>query len=200
VVGFLVLLVLTWAWALILVFVHELGHALAALALTDGEVKIGAEHRLGIVFGRCTYDATALRRRRAEAWIAAAGPAPSLVAAAVLWYVTVSSPVYVPLVGAGEGTAIFLLTALPLRYGAGLDHVVGESDGLIVWRVLTGGPPGGFAREERRRGPRERAMRPVFMILLAPILIFTVWADPLLAVALMALFGLGTLLQRPRVG
>jgi hypothetical protein len=148
-------------------------------------VKIGASHKLWILFGTCTYDATTLRRPRPRAWIAAAGPAASLISAALLWVVDGAG--YVALTGALTGTGIFLFSAIPVRYGAGIGGEAGDSDGLVVWRVLTGGPPGGPAREERRRRGPERAMRPLFMILLAPILIFTVSADPLL-------------LHRPRVG
>ncbi len=112
------------AWAPVLIFLHELGHALAALALTDGEVQIGMKGRPWTVLaGQCTYDASRLRRPRAEAWIAAAGPAASLAATVALglgavrsgFSVVEASPTgKVLAIGAVCALAHFLLSALPM--------------------------------------------------------------------------------------
>jgi len=86
-------------WAPLTVLMHELAHAAAALKLTDGEVRVSssvaengwtlAGDRLEVelspwIFlgmGRCTFEPATLRRPRAEAWVAAAGPVASLLAA-----------------------------------------------------------------------------------------------------------------------
>ena len=82
-----------------LVLWHELGHAAAALALTRGrvEVRVGADHdgplwfsvgRLRVVLGllpfaggECSYEPDTVWRGRHEAWVAAAGPLASALAA-----------------------------------------------------------------------------------------------------------------------
>ena len=84
-------------WAPLTVLMHELAHAAAALKLTDGEVRVSssvaengwtlAGDRLEVelspwIFlgmGRCTFEPATLRRPRAEAWVAAAGPVWSFV-------------------------------------------------------------------------------------------------------------------------
>jgi membrane-associated protease RseP (regulator of RpoE activity) len=83
-----------------LILIHELGHALAALALTRGHVRVTVgvgpaaallrqdrlEVRAALIpaFGVCEYDPWTLQRPRAEAWIALAGPAASLAACVLL--------------------------------------------------------------------------------------------------------------------
>ncbi|MBN1529024.1 MAG: hypothetical protein JW895_08180 [Thermoleophilaceae bacterium] len=170
-----------------------MGHAAAALLLTRGRVAVGVGgDRDGLVLtagrlelglspavapdGECVVDDGSLRVPKAEAWVAAAGPLVSLlVAVFVAWLQT-------------------FLTALPLRYGAGVGP--GESDGRAIWRILTGGPPGGLAREERRLARPERAVRPVHVATLALVAVLTALVEPLLLLVLAALFGLGWLMQR----
>jgi hypothetical protein len=72
------------------VLLHEAAHALAALALTDGEVSIHARGA-GLLGGSTTYEPGRLRHRRDEAWIATAGPAATLLTSAVLWVVWLTS-------------------------------------------------------------------------------------------------------------
>jgi len=43
------------AWAPVLVLLHELGHALAAILLTDGEVELDVRGA-GILGGKVTYE------------------------------------------------------------------------------------------------------------------------------------------------
>jgi hypothetical protein len=202
--SWLSLLLLSLAWAPPLILLHELGHAFAALAVTDGEVKIRMRpgHAL-LLWGECTYEPARLRSPRSEALIAAAGPAVSLVVAVGLgWAALETTPLGYPRgdfttrvldVGALSATGQLLLTALPLRYGPGIGPVGGESDGRAVWRILTGAPPGGLARDERRP---ERPIGPVFATLLALVLVLAVLVDPMIAVFLVVIFGIAFLLQR----
>jgi hypothetical protein len=198
VLDWLVFPVLGLAWAPVLVLLHEAGHALAAMALTDGEVSISL-HGAGVLGGRVTYEPATLRRARGEVWIAAAGPAVTLVAAVVLWMVWLTSGAdnFETVIGVGAWVATVQLacSALPIRYGAGLGGS-GDSDGRVIWRILTGEPPGGIDRELRRLGKRERAARPGFVLVLVPIMVFSLWMDPLMTVGLIGLFGLALLMQR----
>ena len=139
--SWLTMALLALAWPLPLVLLHELGHGLAALALTDGEVKISMR-------GWCTYEPDRLRRRHGELMIVAA---VTLVVAVVLsWAALETTSVWYPRgdfatrvldVGAFCAVGQLLLTALPLRYGPMLGPSGGESDGRAIWRVLTGAPP-----------------------------------------------------------
>jgi hypothetical protein len=197
----LIFALLGLAWAPALVLLHELGHALAALALTDGEVGIGLKAHAGMVTGQCTYDATRLRRPRAEAWIAAAGPAVTLVVAIVLWWATLESGflngavrgvTLVLLAGAVSATGQLLLTALPLRYGAGLGVGNTDSDGRVVWRVLTGGVSG-----RRQAGDRpERAIHPALALVLVVVLPVAFLADVVLGLFFLLIFANAWRVQR----
>jgi len=101
----LVFILLSVAWAAPLMLVHELGHALAALAVTDGEVRIGMRSTpSGLMVGECTYEPAGLRHPRAEALIAAAGPLVSLLSALVLAFGSLKS-------GAGTPDAPAVATA-----------------------------------------------------------------------------------------
>jgi hypothetical protein len=188
-------MLLSLAWCPVLTLLHEVGHALAALALTDGEVKIRMGWWFG--FGECTYDASRPRTPRAEAWIAAAGPAVSLGCSVVLIWVVLTRPTgaFVQ-VGAVCALLAFLLSALPVRYGPGLGDPGAESDGRAVWRILTGAPPGGVAREQARLERQERAVRPLFAAVLAAALVLALLVDPSIALELVAIFGLAYLAQR----
>jgi hypothetical protein len=180
------------------VLLHEAAHAFAALALTDGEVSISMRGA-GLLGGSATYEPASLRHARDEAWIAAAGPAATLLVAAVLWFAWFGSGsdslMTVIGVGATVASAQFVTSALPLRYGAGLGGP-SDSDGRVIWRVLTGGPPGGIERDLRRAGERERAIRPAFAAVLGLVGVVGLWVDPVIVLWLAGLFGAAILLQR----
>jgi hypothetical protein len=97
--------------------------------------------------------------------------------------------------GAFVATLHFVTSALPLRYGAGLGGP-NDTDGRVIWRVLTGAPPGGIERELRRLGKPERAAHPLFVVLLVPIVVLSFVIDPLLGLGLVGIFGLAALMQR----
>jgi hypothetical protein len=196
-------MLLSVAWGPLLVLLHELGHAFAALALTDGEVKIRMRPGYAlVVWGECIYEPERVRTPRGEALIAAAGPAVSLVAAVALgWAALETTPLgyhrgefgtRVLDAGAICAAGQLFLTALPLRYGAGLGPHGGESDGRAVWRILTGG----LTREERRQGRPERAIGPVFATLLAIVFVLAALVDPVTGLLLAGIFGIAFLLQR----
>jgi hypothetical protein len=201
-------LLVSWLWAPLLVLVHELGHALTALDLTRGRVllKVGigrvaalrvgrVEFELGLPGpGLCVYEPETLKgSARSEAWIAAAGPLTSLMAAATLGLLAAMSDGWLQdVLGLGSLASVFgaAVTGLPLRYGRGLG-VRGESDGMAVWRILTGGPPGG------ERDIKEPAVaRPAFLVVLGLVGVLAVLMSPLLGLTLVALFGGAFLLQR----
>jgi hypothetical protein len=200
----LVFILLGVAWAAPLMLVHELGHALAALAVTDGEVRIGMRSTpSGLMVGECTYEPAGLRYPRAEALIAAAGPLVSLLGAVVLAFGSLKSGAGTPeggvaaqilMVGAVTAFLQFVVSALPVRYGAGFGG--GDSDGRAFWRILTGAPPGGVGREERRLGRPERAIRPAFVAPLLVIAALVLIVDPLMVLLLVALFALAWREQR----
>jgi hypothetical protein len=200
----LVFILLSVAWAAPLMLVHELGHALAALAVTDGEVRIGMRSTpSGLMVGECTYEPAGLRHPRAEALIAAAGPLVSLLSALVLAFGSLKSGAGTPdggivaqvlMVGAVTAFLEFAVSALPVRYGAGLGG--GDSDGRAIWRILTGAPPGGVGREERRLGRPERAIRPALVAPLLVIAALGLIVDPLMVLLLVALFALAWRDQR----
>ena len=66
----------------------------------------------------------------------------------------------------------------------------------VIWRVLTGAPPGGIERELRRVGEPERAARPAFVALFAVVGVLALWVDPVIVLWLAGLFGAAILLQR----
>lgn len=197
----LAFILLAAVWGPVLVLLHEVGHAFAALALTDGEVSIDL-HGAGLAGGRVNFEPVRLRHPRGEAWIAAAGPAVTLFAATVLWLAWLrsgsNSLATLPGTGACVATLQFVTSALPLRYGAGLGGP-GETDGRVIWRVLTGAPPGGIERELRRLGKPEPAARPAFVAVLLLVVVLTFVMDPLLGLALMGMFGVAALMQRSDV-
>ncbi len=202
---------LVWAavWGPPLALIHELGHAVVALGLTRGPVMVcfGAERRWAARLGRlvlavsaptpafCVYDSTDLRgSAKSQAWIAAAGPFASLattVGLALLAGGAHGTVQGVLAVGALCSGLTTLGSGLPMRYGRGLaEGITGDSDGMAVWRILTGGP--------RRPGSEEKDVavaRPVFLVLLALAGVLAFLADPLLGVGLVALFGFAWLRQ-----
>jgi hypothetical protein len=198
----LVFILLAAAWTLPLTLVHELAHGLAALALTDGEVRIGVRSTpSGLLHGECTYEPARLRHPKAEALIAAVGPLASLLSAVVLAYGSLAAGLGTAhggftasalFVGALTGFLGFTVSALPVRYGPGLGG--GESDGRAVWRILTGAPPGGVGRQGL--GRHDRAIRPAFLVPLLVIAVLALIADPVLFLVLAALFGLAWRNQR----
>jgi hypothetical protein len=208
------LFVISCLWGIPLVLLHELGHAAAGLALTDGRVEVAVGERpdqlvleagrlqLGLSAspspgGECRIDSSELRTPKAEAWIAAASPVASLLTAVVLLSASASagafdrgSPMGARVLAIGGGIALgqFFLSALPLRYGRGLGH--GESDGRAIWRILTGAPPGGLVRQLRRESRPERVAHPAAVAVIVLIVAFTLFfLDPLLALVTAALFG-----------
>jgi hypothetical protein len=66
----------------------------------------------------------------------------------------------------------------------------------VIWRILTGAPPGGVERELRRIGERERPVRPVFAAVLVIVGIMTVAVDPVLGLLLVGTFAIAGLMQR----
>jgi hypothetical protein len=194
----LVPVLLVIPWIPVLVLLHEAAHAFAALALTDGEVSISLRGA-GILGGSASFDSSTLRHPRSEAWIAAAGPAATFLAATVLWlaWLGSGSDSLVTLVGGGAWVATlqFVTSALPLRYGAGLGGPA-DSDGRVIWRVLTGAPPGGVERELRRLGKREPAVRPAFVAVFGLVGVVGLWLDRVIVLWLAGLFGAAILLQR----
>jgi hypothetical protein len=117
----------------------------------------------------------------------------------VLWlaWLGSGSDSLVTLVGGGAWVATlqFVTSALPLRYGAGLGGPA-DSDGRVIWRVLTGAPPGGVERELRRLGKREPAVRPAFVAVFGLVGVVGLWLDPVIVLWLAGLFGAAILLQR----
>jgi hypothetical protein len=202
-------LAVLWSWPLVIE--HEIGHAVAALLLTRGRVMVGVggqcdqlvlttrrlELGLSPAFapgGECVVEEGRLRVPKAEAWIAAAGPFASLCAGVVLSVAALRYGGIALATGAGMAWIQTALTALPIRYGAGIGP--SESDGRAIWRVMRGGPPGGLAREERRLGRPERAVRPGYAAVLALVAVLTALVAPLMLLALGGLFALGWLDQR----
>ena len=198
-----------------LVLWHEMAHAVAALALTRGPVGIGvgAAHdgpygisvgRLRVAFGvvpfvggECSYDPDTLWRGRDEAWVAAAGPLAPVVAAIGLPALALAlGPaddlgVRMAVLGALAATFHSLLTLLPIRYALGSGAAGRESDGLAVWRILTGSTGTIPVLTHGVDSPTGRAAHPAVVILLVLIAGFTlVFLDFGLALAVVALFGL----------
>jgi hypothetical protein len=188
-------IVLGILWTPISILLHELGHAFAAVLLTDGEVSIG----MNAFGGWATYEPERLRRSRDAALIAAAGPAVSLTMAIVLWSAWVKAGpdfgVTIVWVGAWVASGHFLASALPVVYGGGFGAAA-ESDGRVIWRVLTGAPPGGIERELRRLTEPQRAIRPAYLALLVLAGVLGFLADPMTLVGLAVIVGVATLLQR----
>jgi hypothetical protein len=149
-----------------------------------------------------TYDGAGLRHPRDAAWIAAAGPAATFVAATVLWlaWLGSGSDSLATVLGAGAfvGTLLFVTSAWPLRYGAGLNWP-GESDGRMIWKVLRGVPPGETERELAELGQPERAIRPAFACLLVLAGALALLVKPVMVLLLAGLFGAAALLQRSDV-
>ena len=179
-------------WLPVQVLLHEAAHAFAALALSDGEVSLSMRE------ASVTYDAAGLRRPRDAAWIAAAGPAASLVAATLLWLAWLGSGAdslaTVPGAGAFVATLVFVTSALPLRYGPGLNWP-GDSDGLMIWKVLRGVPLGATEAELPELGRPERAIRPAFACLLVLAGALALLVEPVMVLVLAGLFGAAALLQ-----
>jgi hypothetical protein len=98
-------------------------------------------------------------------------------------------------VGAWAASGHFLASAIPVRYGAGLGGP-GDSDGRVIWRVLTGAPPGGVERELHRLGKPEPSVRPVFVVLIVLLGALSIAADPVLGLVYVGLFGAAALMQR----
>jgi hypothetical protein len=194
---------LVWGslWTPVLVLVHELAHAALALWLTRGPVLVsfGRRRRWAVRAGRlvlavsalapafCAYDARQLRgSRRSQIWIAAAGPLGSLLSAvglALLAGGAAGSARGILAVGALYAAVITIGSGLPMRYGRGLG-LGGDSDGMVIWRILTGGT------SRRAREARDVAIaRPGFLVVLALILVLAFATRPELGLAVMVVFG-----------
>ena len=208
-------------WAPVLFFVHELGHALAALVLTDGRVAIGLGHpssgdslriartdlRLSLrscfAGGWASYDPERLWRGRHEAWIALAGPVSSFLAGVVLTALALTMadahPTFagILLIGGAGACGHGAFTGLPIRYAAGSGAAGAESDGMAAWRILTGGV--GRSPEIRygRSSPSEPAMSPVLAVLLGVIVVGTlVFLSVPLGLLVIGLFAVAWAFQR----
>jgi hypothetical protein len=146
----------------VLTLAHELGHALAALVLTDRHVIVrqGRQPPMLTVgvgrlelrlrpfnlspwyawFGTVETTGASAVSARAGAAIAAAGPPVSLLLAIALGAIADASPSRLsPFLFAAawaQGYA-FLVTAIPMRYGRLFGPYRGKlSDGLRVWQLL----------------------------------------------------------------
>lgn len=170
------------AWGPVLVLLHELGHATVALDLTSGRVSlfVGRQRR-AVRFsvgrldfglspagpgGLCVYEPATLKHRRAEVWIAAAGPITSALTGFVLLLLALMANGFaakVLTIGALGAVLETFISGLPLRYAQGLGG--GESDGRAVWRILRGAPPGGIDADLREPRP----IRPLFAAVLAAV-------------------------------
>jgi len=203
-------------WGPVLVLLHELAHAVVALRLTTGKVKVSSspgEDGMALVgdrlelelspwillgLGRCTIDADALKTPRAEAWVAAAGPAASLLGAIALAAVATSmggAAAEGTIMGAAGSGVAFIMTAMPVAYGRGLGGVT-DSDGRVVWRVLAGGPPGRdpvWGDSKRLAEPRHASPVALGALAVCAALALVVGFD--LFLALLGLFGVALYLQ-----
>lgn len=204
-------------WAPALVLLHELAHVAAALKLTTGKVTVSSspgedgpalvgdrlelELSPWILFGmgRCAFDADTITRRRAEAWVAAAGPVASLLGAIALTVVAVSLEgaaaqwVIMGAVWSGVGC---VGTAVPIAYGRGFQGV-SDSDGRVVWRVLAGRPPGRDpVWDDSKRLAEPRHASPVALVAMGACAALALVVGFDLFLALVGLFGVALYLQR----
>ena len=204
-------------WAPVLVLLHELAHAAAALRLTTGKVTVSSgpgEDGPALVgdrlelelspwifmgLGRCAIDAETLTRRRAEAWVAAAGPVASLLGAIALTSLALSlegAAAEWMIMGAVASGAGFVGTAMPIAYGRGFQGV-SESDGRVVWRVLAGGPPGRDpVWDDSKRLAEPRNASPVALVALAVCAALALVVGFDLFLAVLGLFGVALYLQK----
>ena len=158
---FILYLVMLWTFVFpITTFLHECGHALTALALTDRDVTIllGSRHnglkwqwgRLRVIVGWFTgslgftrYDQEQIPPRHIL-WATLAGPLVSLVLTALFWNLASTWGesrwfVFVMKTFAYAVFAQFLSTILPLRYPRWLGAYGGcTSDGWRILRLLRG--------------------------------------------------------------
>lgn len=141
------------------VFLHELGHAMAALLATRQrvEMEIGSAGkrgclglgRLNMVFrsqglryGATRYDRS-VESRGTQAFVAVGGPLASLLATAFFVWVMVSSTLgswgWIICLGLAIANFRILIVALwPIEYRPdGEDGDLWLSDGLDLWRLLT---------------------------------------------------------------
>jgi len=200
-----------------LVLWHELGHGVAALALTRGRVQttVGADDgplwfsigRLHVVMGLlpfvsggCSYDPDTLFRGRHEALIAAGGPLASAIAAvALMGLALVLGPAdelftRVLVVFAATAALHTSMSLLPTRYALGSGAAGSESDGLAIWRILTGGTGRLPALTYGRATPTESAAHPVFAVVLLLIACLAFFLSPGLGVVV-AVFGVAWWVQ-----
>jgi hypothetical protein len=189
----------------VVVHLHELAHAVAALRLTRdsvvvqgcvrpaGAIGLGRLHiavGLPALSGVCFHaDAP---QRHGNAIIAAAGPLVSLMTGAIAGWAWFEG-------GAGTAVAAFalmslvtgVLNLLPVELGPagqGL-HAPGESDGRVILRSL------GLVAAGRRDRTRP-VIRAPFVLALGAVAILTVLVAPLMLVPLAVLFGHAWLVAR----
>ena len=202
-----------------LVVWHELGHAVAALLLTRGpvEARVGAEEspfwfsagRLRVVIsplplagGECRYDDATLDRGRDEAWIAAAGPLASALAAGLLTALALAlgsadDPlVTVAVVGAQVAALQTIMTLLPIRYALGSGAAGAESDGLALRRILSGGSGRAPVLTHGVDSPVEPPVRPAYVVLLLVIVGLAFLTSVGLGLAVVLVFCASWLLHR----
>jgi hypothetical protein len=198
----------------LLAAIHELGHALAALSITNDPVilQIGrgdpvrqrTGRRLTLALGRHPWTGEGQCRwqhphpsRREVIVFAAGGPVASLLFAIPLVALAShtpggASPAH-PLVWGAAGAAMFavVITAIPMRYpliraaGPGSPPEAPPSDGLVILSLL-------------RRRPAVRAHAPAdtplvrkpYLAILVALTILAFIASPTLGLATIVIFGL----------
>ena len=207
-------------WQPVLTLIHEAAHGIAALRLSRGGVGIvvgreswavkftvGSRCVVALapftgVGGHCAYDPDTLRRSRDEAWVAVAGPAASAACAVILGAAALFAGeghpvvVLVLLIGAWGSAFGLLMTALPIRYALGSGVAGAESDGLVAWRILSGGPPGRGVPTYGRTDRARPAARPVFLTALAVAFVLAVAVQPVLGLWVLGLFAYAAWRQR----
>jgi len=227
-----------WSFALIsaefvALVVHELGHACAALRRTDAPVLVLIGTPLTVLrFGRLSVGLgmgftgaacgfAAPESPRAQAAIAAAGPAASMLVAiaAATAFATIAGASFEPPLGpfcvalAVAGLLGAIRNGVPRANARGL-YGAGGNDGhqvavILGWRAPAAAPPPGVTRPASVAPPSARALAPGSgpaeaprlmgtwaKVVLALVFVFALFAAPGAALAMVVLFGLAALASR----
>jgi hypothetical protein len=182
----------------VVVHLHELGHAAAALRLTRDSVVVQGCFRtfravgigrLQIALGVPSLSGVCFHAdagRRGNGWIAAAGPAASLLAglaAGTAWLAGNGGDLLAAFALANLLTGVVNLLPLHLAPASGI-HAAAESDGQVILRAL------GLARP-RRAGARRPLLRWPFAVLLGLVAVLAAFVAPVTLLPLAACFGYG---------